>query len=112
MKRYAGIFIISIILVALGCGVASKEDEGFVLRSPAFVDGGDIPVKYACIYEPGGQNISPPLSWENPPSGTKSYVLFVHDPDHRAVITYTGLFTISLQVIKVWLKVYLVRTTI
>ncbi len=84
MKRYTVIFIISVILLALGCGVAPKEEEGFVLKSQAFVDGGEIPVKYACIYEPGGQNISPPLSWENPPSGTKSYVLFVHDPDAQS----------------------------
>ncbi len=28
-----------------------------------------------------GQNISPPLSWSNPPDGTKSFALMVHDPD-------------------------------
>ncbi len=29
----------------------------------------------------GGQNLSPQLSWKNPPSGTKSYLIVLHDPD-------------------------------
>jgi Raf kinase inhibitor-like YbhB/YbcL family protein len=28
-----------------------------------------------------GGNLSPQLSWENPPAGTKSYVVTVYDPD-------------------------------
>jgi Raf kinase inhibitor-like YbhB/YbcL family protein len=28
-----------------------------------------------------GGNVSPALSWSNPPAGTKSYALMVHDPD-------------------------------
>lgn len=28
-----------------------------------------------------GQNISPQLSWSNPPAGTKSFAVTVHDPD-------------------------------
>ena len=28
-----------------------------------------------------GDNISPQLSWKNPPTGTKGYAILVHDPD-------------------------------
>lgn len=28
-----------------------------------------------------GNNVSPALSWQNPPKGTKSFALLVHDPD-------------------------------
>ena len=28
-----------------------------------------------------GENLSPPLAWANPPTGTKSFALMVHDPD-------------------------------
>ncbi|GEM_PF-5147161 len=47
------------------------------LSSEAFEDGGNIPIKYTC----GGQDISPPLSWSEPPEGTVSFVLIVEDPD-------------------------------
>jgi Raf kinase inhibitor-like YbhB/YbcL family protein len=30
-----------------------------------------------------GQNLSPALSWKNPPAGTQSFALMVHDPDAK-----------------------------
>jgi Raf kinase inhibitor-like YbhB/YbcL family protein len=47
------------------------------LTSDAFVNGQSIPAKYACT----GRNISPALAWNEPPSGTQSFVLIVDDPD-------------------------------
>lgn len=47
------------------------------IRSPAFFIGSTIPFKYTC----DGENISPPLLWEAPPQGTKSFALIVDDPD-------------------------------
>jgi Raf kinase inhibitor-like YbhB/YbcL family protein len=47
------------------------------LESTAFTDKGLIPSKYTC----DGEDISPPLSWSEPPSGTKSLALIVDDPD-------------------------------
>lgn len=47
------------------------------VQSPAFEDQGKIPVKYTC----DGADVSPPLSWENPPAGTQSFAVIADDPD-------------------------------
>lgn len=49
----------------------------FILESSAFSNGGSIPSKYTC----DGDDISPPLSWQDAPTDTKSFVLIVDDPD-------------------------------
>src|SRR6201985_101506 len=62
--------------------------EVFTITSSAFKDGGRLPTKMAgnnkqnpnCV----GENVSPELSWSNPPEGTKSYVLLMSDPEGRA----------------------------
>src|SRR5262249_2273592 len=58
------------------------------LTSPAFADGGLIPQKYAC----DGAGTSPPLAWSNVPTGTKSLVLIVEDPDVPKALKPDGLF--------------------
>ncbi|MBN1355583.1 YbhB/YbcL family Raf kinase inhibitor-like protein [bacterium] len=55
----------------------SAESDKFTLASGVFAEGGSIPVKYSC----DGKDLSPPLSWSEPPDGTKSYVLIMDDPD-------------------------------
>ncbi|UJS17345.1 MAG: YbhB/YbcL family Raf kinase inhibitor-like protein [Candidatus Jettenia sp.] len=47
------------------------------IKSPAFEEGGMIPQKYTC----DGEDISPPLSWNSVPNGTKSLALICDDPD-------------------------------
>lgn len=47
------------------------------LTSSAFIESGSIPSQYTC----DGDNISPPLSWQGVPEGTKSLALIVDDPD-------------------------------
>lgn len=47
------------------------------LSSPIFNHEEMIPSKYSCK----GDDISPPLKWEDPPSGTQSFVLICDDPD-------------------------------
>lgn len=47
------------------------------LTSSAFRDGQAIPAQYSC----DGANQSPPLSWGEPPPGTRSFALAIDDPD-------------------------------
>ncbi len=49
----------------------------FELKSDAVSHGGDIPRKYTC----DGSDISPALSWGEPPAGTQSIALITDDPD-------------------------------
>lgn len=77
-------FALVFILVACGRGQAtpSSPTQGgkmmaFTLTSPAFTQNGTIPSKYTC----DGQDISPPLAWHDPPTGTQSFALIADDPD-------------------------------
>ncbi len=47
------------------------------LECPALLEGNAIPARYTC----DGENISPPLTWDHPPDGTRSFALIVEDPD-------------------------------
>ena len=47
------------------------------LTSDAFKGGQSIPAKYGCT----GKNISPALTWNEPPAGTQSFALIMDDPD-------------------------------
>jgi Raf kinase inhibitor-like YbhB/YbcL family protein len=45
------------------------------LSSSAFANEGTIPAKFTC----DGSNISPALSWTEPPAGTKSFAIIIED---------------------------------
>jgi hypothetical protein len=47
------------------------------LTSTAFAEGALIPSLYTC----DGKDVSPPLSWDDPPAGVKSFALISDDPD-------------------------------
>ncbi|MHA1713026.1 MAG: YbhB/YbcL family Raf kinase inhibitor-like protein [Candidatus Ranarchaeia archaeon] len=47
------------------------------LTSPDFENNGPIPPEYTC----DGKDVSPELTWQNPPSETKSFALSCIDPD-------------------------------
>lgn len=72
----------------------------FKLSSPAFDDGGDIPILHTC----DGENISPPLTWTGVPEGAKTLALIIEDPDApdpaapQRVFTHWLLYNISPQV--------------
>jgi hypothetical protein len=50
------------------------------LTSNAFTHEGRIPAQYTC----SGSDISPALSWGEPPAGTQSFALIMDDPDAPA----------------------------
>jgi Raf kinase inhibitor-like YbhB/YbcL family protein len=47
------------------------------LTSTVFENGQSIPKRYTG----DGEDVSPPLAWSEPPSGTKSFALICDDPD-------------------------------
>ena len=72
-------FVLAILLSS--CSSTStptpEADMSLELKSNAFVNGQSIPAKFSCI----GKNISPDLTWSDPPAGTQSFALIVDDPD-------------------------------
>jgi len=66
---------------------AEPASKLFTLSSPAFADDAVLPLKYAggtlCGKDSRGGNVSPPLAWIDPPSGTKSFAVVMIDPDGR-----------------------------
>jgi Raf kinase inhibitor-like YbhB/YbcL family protein len=82
--RWFFFLLLSAVLLAPtvgGCGPSSDpEREGTMaleLVSTAFEPGEAIPVNYTC----DGEDISPPLQWDEPPEGTVSFALIADDPD-------------------------------
>jgi Raf kinase inhibitor-like YbhB/YbcL family protein len=49
----------------------------FALSSEAFTHRGEIPRRHTCE----GEDVSPALSWTDPPPGSRSLALVVDDPD-------------------------------
>jgi Raf kinase inhibitor-like YbhB/YbcL family protein len=78
LSAAAGIMLLS--------GTAYAADP-FTLTSSSFKDGTLLPKKMAgdnkanpnCV----GENVSPQLSWSNPPAGTVSYAMIMTDPEGR-----------------------------
>jgi Raf kinase inhibitor-like YbhB/YbcL family protein len=60
------------------CAAADARSQGNVtVTSPAFENGGLIPVDFSC----DGRGSSPPLQWSGLPPDTKSVAIVVEDPD-------------------------------
>jgi Raf kinase inhibitor-like YbhB/YbcL family protein len=65
------------LVVALAGATSARGVDTMQLHSTAFAAGTAIPARYTC----DGDDVSPPLSWTDPPRGTKSFALVVDDPD-------------------------------
>jgi len=85
MHRFSAIrFISSVLALTLNllwaAGVLGRPMATLQLRSSAFSNGSVIPPKFTC----DGSDLSPPLSWSDPPPGTKAFALIMDDPDAPA----------------------------
>ena len=84
---YRSLSAVAAVLSLLGVGSVAQAADPFMLKSTAREDNGKLAVKNAgnnkqnpnCV----GDNVSPELSWANPPAGTKSYALLMFDPEGR-----------------------------
>jgi Raf kinase inhibitor-like YbhB/YbcL family protein len=97
--RRIALWMTLLTIIAVGsasCTASEPElpDEGEMtlsLSSPVFQEGEDIPITYTC----DGQDISPPLTWGEPPSETQSFALIMDDPDAPGgVFTHWLLFNL------------------
>lgn len=83
---------------AFGCGAAKLgpiSQVKLAVSSPAFKDGGDFPVEFTG----DGEGVSPPVSWKNPPKGTKSFALNLwHIPGQGDVKSYWVVYNIPATV--------------
>ena len=69
-----------IVMIMFSCGNAEEKEpamKSLDIKSSAFNEGEMIPVKYTC----DSINVSAPLSWSDPPEGTRSLALICDDPD-------------------------------
>lgn len=78
----------------------SGASELFTLQSPAFADNGLMEKKFAgnATNNPNctGENLSPSLVWNNPPTETKSFALVVHDPEGARGLGVTHLVAYNI----------------
>lgn len=74
MRRLIGLALSAFILPAFA---ADAPAPTFTLATNAFLDAGILPVLYTC----DGQDVSPELSWTNPPAKTQSFAVTMVDPD-------------------------------
>jgi Raf kinase inhibitor-like YbhB/YbcL family protein len=86
--RRAAVAASAITLLA-GCGLTgqltpqgAELSEWFTVTSPAFRDGGQLPVRFGCGAYSGGQGRTPPLRWSwEASSTTKAFAIVMDDPD-------------------------------
>ena len=79
-RMYAmnSIRIMPLLVIVLVLGM-SGEGGAMELNSTAFANEGKMPIK-SVMKAIGGQNLSPPFTWSEPPTGTRSFALSIIDP--------------------------------
>ena len=86
MRTIGSLVLAAGVVLTFGAQRAHAQ-AAFTITSADFKDGARLDTKMAgnnksnpnCV----GENVSPALSWANPPEGTKSYALLMFDPEGR-----------------------------
>ena len=102
MKRFVLFFVLALMIIS--CAKATSQPTTtpipstatpvpptvfpITLSSSAFTEGQEIPVDYSCK----GTNISPALTWTEPPAGTQSLAIIMYDS--QASWTHWALYNI------------------
>jgi phosphatidylethanolamine-binding protein (PEBP) family uncharacterized protein len=76
MSRLAPLAALALTLPLTCCGsttAATSAPGNFALTSPAFVEGGTLPVVYTC----DGAGHSPPFAWSGAPAGTAQFAILI-----------------------------------
>jgi Raf kinase inhibitor-like YbhB/YbcL family protein len=69
-------------MMAIAASAQAQQTQDFTLRSADVPADAKIAQTYAFNgFGCTGQNLSPALAWANPPEGTQSFAVMVHDPD-------------------------------
>jgi Raf kinase inhibitor-like YbhB/YbcL family protein len=92
----AALLIGGFVAASLLAAPAARAAGVLTLSSPAVADNGTLAVKNACADKQRspncvGENLSPPLTWENVPDGTKSFALVLVDPEGRVPVGVTHM---------------------
>jgi Raf kinase inhibitor-like YbhB/YbcL family protein len=74
----------SVMLSCLAMAGSLSSAHAFELSSPDIAQDKPIAQKFAFNgFGCTGENLSPALAWKDAPEGTKSFAIFVHDPDAK-----------------------------
>lgn len=78
MRRVTALYLI---MLAINAVPALAQDSTFTLTSTDVKTGAFTPAQIFNGFGCTGTNVSPALVWKGAPSGTRSFVLTVYDPD-------------------------------
>jgi len=69
--------------VVNGGRAVAAESPSIQVRSSSLIDGAELPSRRFVYGRCGGGNLSPDISWNAAPKGTKSFAVTMFDPDAR-----------------------------
>lgn len=93
LKTTSGLFFVFLIFLSAKNNFNKKQDDQIFFKSSAFAQLTDIPIKYTCE----GENISPPLVWDNFPKQSKSVAIVCLDPDAKVPFAHWVLYNIPVE---------------